>query len=149
MRLRAMSLRDFTAYAEQLNEWIENIAEASQGEFTGEDLVAAIEAKTHHPWAWTTDEDEFMGVVVTTFGKLGDEKLLSFIGAAGNCMDSWEEFTDLANTLAKQLNCKYLEMRGRRGLLRRFKDTGWTEAYTVVRRVVMPMAGLHPMAAGE
>jgi hypothetical protein len=149
MRIRTMTMRDFTQYGKEIEGWANDVGEASSGEFTSEELMQAIEKRSHHPWAWTTDDHELKGMFVTTIVKYVRGNTLCIVGAAGECMDSWDAFSSLVNELAKQLNCVDMEMRGRKGLAKKFKSVGWEQPYVVLRRPVLAIPGSYLKASGE
>lgn len=149
MRIRSMTINDFHNHGDDIERWAADVGNASEGEFTAEELMQAIERGTHTPWAWTNDAHELRGMFVTTPVMYGDGRCLAIVGAAGDCMEAWDEFTELSNELAKQLNCSSMEMRGRKGLIRKFKDSGWKEAYTVLKRPVLTIPGSYLKASGE
>lgn len=136
-----MKLRQFEETAFEDNDTLiaamNMIADESNGAFTGEQLKDAIEGGTHLGFYYCTDELNIRGVIVVTKVKYADgEDVMTVVGAAGDSMGEWEDANSLLNELAQAMKCKGIEIKGRRGFVRMFKQRGWKEQYTSIYRPV-------------
>lgn len=145
MKIRVLTRKDFLTDAEKVSTWLLEMADASTGEFTENDIVTAIENNTHQPWAWTTDDGDLVGMFITSRVLYGEYHCMCIGAAAGDAMDNFEHATELFNQLAKTLNCQLMEMKGRKGLAKVFASTGWQAQYVTLRRAVMADNIIHPI----
>lgn len=133
MKIKLLTLTDYMGEAEKIKGWMQDICDASHGEFTPAVLAEIISRGTHQGLGWLTDDDELVGVVITTVTNYSSYKCLGIVGAAGAAggQAGYETAHTVFTTMAKVADCDRFEFRGRRGFAKKFKPLGWKEKYTV------------------
>jgi hypothetical protein len=134
-----MKLNQFPAQetSQALDAWLEDIANASHGEFSVAHIRESLERGTHAGFYVLTNEDVYLGVLLITVMTVADGSgCLVVVGASGEVLGQWHEASDLLMELAVAVDCKGVSIRGRKGFVRAFKEFGWEEQYTVLHREV-------------
>lgn len=147
MKVKPLGLNDYLDQGPLLSGWMEEIAEQSKGEFTRDVLAQAITQGTHQGWGWCTDEGELVGLLVTSVTPYASGKSLVIVGAAGDPQD-YEFAHNFFLELCKQFECSEVEIRGRRGFMKKFASEGYEEKYTVLHFKV-PSADIQPLGGQE
>lgn len=136
MQIRPLGITDFTTNGTTIEGWFSDIADAAHGEYTVDEVKAVIERGSHQSWAWCTNEGEVVGMLITTVAVYSGNKCFSIVGAAGTLLDQWDEASDILLNMAKHMECVTAEMRGRFGLVKRFKNMGWEPKYVTLSKTV-------------
>ena len=136
MQARPLGITDLTKNGEAIENWLADIVAHASGEYTVDEIKAVIERGSHTMWAWCEDDGTIAGIFITTIVNYSGNKCFSIVGAAGSLMDSWDEASDILLNIAKHMECVTSEMKGRLGLAKRFKATGWEPKYITLSRAV-------------
>lgn len=138
MQARLFRLGEYMALSGEIVTWLKVMADASNNEFTAADVMHVIEEGTHTGWGWCEDSGKTVGMFVTTVVTYGGRRCLSVVGAAGDVQDAWGELSDVLQGIARHAECESVEIRGREGFARKFRDSGWGIKFVTIGRDVAP-----------
>jgi hypothetical protein len=140
VKLRQFEENVFELHPEPLHAAMGAIADKSHGAFSAEQLKGAIQNNSHAGFFYCTDDLDIRGIIIVTKVLYADgNAVLVIVGAAGDSMGEWLDANDLLAELAGMMKCKGVEIKGRRGLVKKFKQLGWTEQYASLYRDVPPV----------
>lgn len=125
---------------ENLNNFrphLDELVKTLDGEATAEQILTAIRNDVIALAGWYGPSPDGEGMIlgcylIIEFEKndlIGNAMIVS--GVVGDTFGDYEPFHEACVIAAKQLGCKRLKFKGRRGLWRMYKPLGYREAYTV------------------
>lgn len=150
MKFKILSLNDYMENADLINGWFEDISRHSGGEFTPDVIRTILSRGSHQGLGWITDDDDLVGIIVSTVVEYSTYRCLSIVGAAGAAggQAGYDQAHQIFNLMAIKMECSRFEFKGRRGFAKKFKNLGWKEKYTVYEcetvNNVTPIGGEEP-----
>lgn len=111
----------------QFKPFVERSLAEGMGEWTANDILAAI--KINEMQAWAAYDGKIVAGMVTQILNYPRKRICDLILASGERMDDWVHWIGFIKGWAKNEGCHYVRVMGRRGWLRKL---GMNEFYTVM-----------------
>ena len=126
---------DLDYYWPFVSEYISSALEHTDGEISLQDIHSAIANHNRQLWV-IKDQSQYIAAVVTQIYsydgsgvKIGEVTL-----AGGRDHARWDHFTDLVGEWFQEQGCKFIDIIGRPGWQRIYKDRGFRTAYVQLRK---------------
>jgi len=107
------------------------VKRADLPEFTLAAVYIDIKSDNAELWIFN-DDNRIYGIVVATFTYARGFPIYELYVTAGDEIERWANQISIIEERARELGAKRLDISGRRGWLRMYRDNGFSELYTVI-----------------
>lgn len=126
--------RDLAFYWPYAIPFIQSALRHTDHELTLDGIRTELDRQERQLWM-VKDQGSYIAAIITMIYttqsgvKIGDITL-----AGGRDQHKWDHFPDIVGQLFKEQGCNFLDIPGRPGWARRYKQRGFRVAYTVCRK---------------
>jgi|6_EtaG_2_1085325.scaffolds.fasta_scaffold70869_2 hypothetical protein len=106
----------------------------SGGEWSADDIMAAICRTEMQLWAAYRDSGEAYALCVTQIVVYPQKKSCLIRLCVGKGMDDWMQFLEKIEEWARAMGCVQIEMRGRKGWEKTMKNLGYDRVHIAMRK---------------
>lgn len=125
---------DLDFYWPIVSEYIESALEHTDGEISLEDIHSDIVNRERQLWIIKHDDRYIAAVVTQIYSYNSGIKIGEVTIAGGKDHKLWDHFTDVVGEWFKSQGCKFIDIIGRPGWQRLYKDRGFKTAYVQLRK---------------
>lgn len=131
--LNQITKKEFEQDSTRILRWLQDLADASHGEFDVSQLMKVITGGTHLMF-YHMSEGNPTGMFIVTPVQYVSGLTMVVIGAAGHIGDGLHESVEAMEKVAKGLNCTSIDILGRKGWSKLYAKYGWKDKYLTVTR---------------
>jgi len=126
---------DLDLYWPFVIEYISSALEHTDGEITLSEIHAAIANQTRQLWIIKHNSEYIAAIVTQIYSYDGSNLKIGEVTMAGGSQhDIWDHFTDVVGEWFKEQGCKFIDIIGRPGWQRLYRDRGFRTAYVQLRK---------------
>lgn len=129
-----ISSRDLDFYWPLVSEYIESALEHTDGEISLEDIHSDIANLDRQLWVIKHQSEYIASIVTQIYSYKNGFKIGEITIAGGRDHKLWDHFTDVVGEWFKEQGCKFIDIIGRPGWQRLYRDRGFKTAYVQLRK---------------
>ena len=131
MNLILVEWNDAPKYWTQIEKWVEDALESSLGYRAHDILLNVVKGDMQ---LWLAEENGIQACAVTQLLQYPRARICSVVVIAGKEMDNWIHFETDVLRWAKEMGCKAIEGKGRKGWERKMAASGYVPVFVVYRK---------------
>lgn len=125
---------DLDFYWGFVSEYLESALEHTDGEISLKDIHSDIVNRERQLWIIKRDACYIAAIVTQIYSYNSGIKIGEITIAGGKEHRLWDHFTDVVGEWFKDQGCKFIDIIGRPGWQRLYKDRGFKTAYVQLRK---------------
>lgn len=129
-----IDVRDVDFYWPFIVGFIERALEHTDNEISLEDIYADIANQERQLWIIKQNNQYIATVITRIYSYKGGLKVGEVSIAGGSDHNEWDHFTDVVGVWFKEKGCDFIDIIGRSGWQRLYKNRGFKTAYVQLRK---------------
>lgn len=125
---------DVDYYWPLVSSFLESALEHTDGEIGLQDIRSDIANHDRQLWVIKNDDVYIAAVVTQIYSYNSGKKIGEVTMAGGSRHDLWDHFTDVVGEWFKDQGCQFIDIIGRPGWQRLYKERGFRLAYVQLRK---------------
>lgn len=125
---------DLDFYWNVVSEYIESALEHTDNEIGLHDIQSDIANRERQLWIIKHDDRYIAAIVTQIYSYNSGIKIGEITIAGGKDHHLWDHFTDVVGKWFQDQGCKFIDIIGRPGWQRLYKDRGFKTAYVQLRK---------------